>query len=305
MKTCNGEYVVDDNFERVIVSKLTRIGDRIMMAVGSKDEGWAKRAVLNGVQGTVIGITRYKHYQSRIGIYKNQPGVYEGNGAVIVRWDTGVFDKPSMHDVVFVEPGLKELRLADSAYNNAFELDERTGDLPDLPFWELDRVRLVPGHQASWDDCDELVVSYIDYNRIGEMCNDGVTPMPMYQVEPYTLNRGRISVRADDLILIERGNVWWWEHDKSKVKFADLKQEVSFHKQLGLMNEVRCPQTKNYHWPKEHVLEAAKLGMIDALQFHNGFFGSGQTCHAYKIQDRDLSRRANAALIEGFSNGNT
>jgi hypothetical protein len=299
-KTCNGPVVVPDSDERVILSKFTRIGDRLMMAVSSKDDGWAKRDVLNGVEGTVIGIHRYEQYQGRIGVYRKPPGKYSRNGGAIVRWDNGVFDTPSMHDVVFLDKTLRDSRPEDTAYNEAFDIDQRIGDLPDLPFWEFDRVRLVPEHRAHWDDCDELVVSHISYDYIGDMCNDGITQMPIYQVEPASLNRGRITVRPNDLELIERGNFWWWAHDKTKVKFDDLRSEVAFHKMSGMHTEVRCPQTGHYGWPREHVYEGAKSGLIDVLSTMAGFFGAPPSAHGYKLHDPDLSFRANQALLEGF-----
>lgn len=300
-KTCNGPKVVSDTADRVVLSQLTRIGDRLLMAVSTTDEGWSKRAVLNGTEGTVIGIHRYEHYQGRIGVYHNPPGKYCSNGAVIVRWDNGVFDKPSMHDVVFMDKALKDSRLTEDAHNTAFGVAERIGDLPDLPFWEFDSVRLKPEHRAHWEDCDALVVSHISYDYIGDMCSDGITPMPIYQVEPPSLNRGRITVRPDDLELIERGNVWWWTHDKTKVKFVDLRDEVRFHKMIGLYTEVKCPQTNHYGWPREHVYEGAKAGLIDVLSTTAGFFGAPPSVHAIKLHDTDLSARANKALIEGFT----
>ena len=298
--TCNGPKVVPDTAERIILSQFVRIGDRLLMAVSSDDDGWRKRSVLNGTKGTVIGIYRYEHYQGRIGVYRKPPGKYFSNGAAIVRWDNGVFDKPSMHDVVFVDASLKESRRIDKEYNEAFEVDERVGDLPDLPFWEFDRVRLKPGHRAQWDDCDELIVSRVDYDRAGDLCDDGVTPMPIYQVEPLSMNRGRTTVRADELELIERGNIWLWTHDRSRVKFADLCEEVFFHKSIGMCIEVQCPQTGHYGWPKEFVYEGAKAGLIDVLSSTSGFFGAAPSVYGYKMTDPDLSSRANQALIEGF-----
>jgi len=299
-QTCNGPKVVPDTLDRVILPRFLRIGDRVMMAVPTKDEGWHKRSVLNGVQGTVIGFARYKHYQGRLGVYKEAPGQYESNGMPIVQWDTGVCDSPSMHDIVFVDPVIKETRRKDTVYNEAFQRPARIGDLPDLPFWELDIVRLVPGHRASWDDQPELIVSAINYEYIGDMCNDGVTPMPIYQVEPRSLNRGRITVGPKDIELVARGNMWWWTHDKSRVCFAGIREEISFHKSIGLSTPVRCPQTGNYHWPKEHVLEGATAGLIDVVSSQAGFFGVSPSMYGYKMKDSVLSARANALLCEGF-----
>ena len=304
-ETSNGDKVVPDTAERVILTKFLRISDRVMMAVPSTDEGWRKHSVRNGVKGTVVGFNRYRHYQGRLGVYKNAPGHYESNGQAIVQWDNGVCDSPSVHDIVFVDPCQKETRYGDTVYNKAFDHPARIGDLPELPFWELDNVRLVHDHRTSWsiwEDDPVLVVSAINYEYIGDLCDDGVTAIPIYQVEPRSLNRGRITVRPEDIELVARGNMWWWTHDKSKLGFADIREEVGFHRAIGLAKEVECPQTGNYHWPKEHVLGAATAGLIDVLSSSGGLFGTGPSMHGFKLKDPSLSARANKLLCEGFSN---
>ncbi len=300
MKTVNGDKVVDDSHSRVILTEYLRIGDRLMMAVHSDDEGWAERKVQNGSTGTVVGFRRYSVFQSRIGVYKTEPGKYEANGAAIVRWDSGVFDTPSMQDVVFY-PGLgTEDRSKDKAYMDAFRVYTRIGDLPDLPFWEGDYVTIVPGRSSAWEDNTRLIVSRINYEYFGETCNDGVTPMPMYQVEPTSMDRGRVSLRESDLLFAERGNVWWWYHDRQRMKFSSLEEEVRFHRSIGGSTDVICPQTGDYSWPAEAVLKGARSGIIDALRTSEGFFNSGRHVQACKMHEADLSARANAALLEGF-----
>ena len=254
----------------------------------------SKLSVPYGTVGTVVGFDRYVHYQSRIGVYSDPPGKYCSNGSVIVRWDNGVFDRPSMHDVMFVDKDLKDSRTKDDAYNAAFTVAERVSDLPDLPLWELDSVRLKPNYRSPWEDCDALVVSHIAYDYMGDVCSDGVTPMPIYRVEPPSMNRGCITVHPDNLELIERGNVWWWTHDRSKVAFADLDNEVRFHKMIGLCTEVQCPQTGHYGWPKEHLHSGATSGLIDVVFQRIG--SSFSFCG--KMHDPDLSARCNARLIK-------
>lgn len=300
-ETPNGPKVVPDSKERIILNRFTRIGDRVMMAVPTSDEGWSKRAVVNGTQGTVIGIKRYTHYQSRIGVFKEAPGHYECNGATIVMWDNGVPDTPSAHDIVFLDNSIKDSRQNDKTHNEAYAINQRIGDLPSLPFWELDIVGVSSacGRKPVWEDNPELIISSIDYHCYGQMCDDGVTPMAMYTVEPRSRNRGRVSMRESDLFLIRRGNTWNWENDRSKMDFRDLQEEVGFHKTIGLANEIVCPDTGNYAWPKESVLKYARQGMIDVLSSY-AFFGGPPTVHAYKMTDPDLSKRANATLISGF-----
>lgn len=302
-KTCNGPIVVPDAQDRIVLERFTRIGDRVMMAVSSKDEGWSRRAVLNGIQGTVIGYRRYRRFQARIGIYLESPGEYERNGAAIVRWDSGEFDTPSMHDVVFVDVDNRRTRMDDTAANLAWEVAERVGELPALPVWEHDLVRFLPNRErlSPWPEEPVLMVTHINYEHLGDVCNDGTTPYPVVQIEPRSQNQGRITVRLDDIELADRGNVWWWHHDKDRCRFVDLRDEVAFHRLLGLATQVRNPTSQNYSWNTADILAAATAGLIDVCNVGQQLFSINSVVSAYKLHDADLSARANAALIAGFT----
>lgn len=307
IKTPNGPACVPDSRERVILARNLCIADRVMMAVPSTCNGWSKRAVVNGVKGTVIGFTRYTMFQERLSVYRNLPGEYECNGQAIVQWDTGVSDVPSCHDIVLLlapEGGTRNKENS-SAYFKAFDTPRRIRSLPDLPFWELDVVRFKNSARNVWPESKELVVSKVSYHNVGEFCDDGTTPLPIYQVEPSTMDQGRCMVRESDLELVRRGNVWLWEHDRDEVTFASLQEECFFHHQTGRSTEVECPQTGTFAWEEPHILQAALNGIIDAVKISGGLFGCKPQAFAYKFHDPDLSKRANAELVKGFSTNQT
>lgn len=298
IETCNGPSFIPDSTERLILTSLARIGDRVVMAVPSTDEGWAHHKVPNGTGGTVIGFKRVTTFVGRVGVYKDPPGKYEMNSSAVVRWDNGVFDTPSMHDLVLLTRRFRN----SNASIEAFDTKELIGPLPDLPFWEHDIVRVKEGARciAAWSNEPELIVTSIDYHRIGEFCDDGTTPMPLYSIEPRSRNRGSVVYREHDLELVKRGNVWWWAHDKTQLSFADLKEECAFHKTIGMATEVKNPYTGIFYWDENHIRLAAADKVIDAVNVSPGMFGSGPRATAYKFTDPDLSARANAELVKGF-----
>jgi hypothetical protein len=276
------------------------------MAVPNSDEGWATRRVRNGVEGTIIGIHRYQRTQSRVGIYTTPPGLYEYNGSPIVRWDDGQFDRPSLHDVILIGELLnadRHERAGQKEYRKAFETPQFISDLPDLPFYEWDIIEPTDksSYNDGWSPSNKFRVINIDYDRLGEFGNGGVTPLACLSIEPVEGRRGSSYARIDEFKLSSRGNIYWWYHDKSKLKFEDIKEECSLHKTLGLMTEVKCDLTGHYGWPLEAVLPGLTNGSIDVIISHNGMFGSGPSMRGYKFNDRELGERVRAVSIEGFT----
>jgi hypothetical protein len=276
------------------------------MAVPNSDEGWSKRKVVNGTEGTIVGIKRYQQTQSRVGLYKTAPGLYEYNGSPIVRWDDGQFDTPSLLDIILIGDLLNKDRHErdnQAAYRDAFETPEFIADLPDLPFYEWDIIEPIDksSYRDGWSPSNKFRVINIDYDRLGEFCNDGVTPLSCLSIEPVEGRRGSSYARIDEFKLSSRGNIYWWYHDKSKLKFEDIKEECGLHKTLGLMTGVKCDLTGHYGWPLEAVLPGLTNGSIDVIVSHNGMFRSGSSMHGYKFNDRELGERVRAVSIGGFT----
>lgn len=300
-KNVNGPTPYGSDVDRVILDYYLRIGDRVEMAVQDSDEGWSKRAVVNGIQGTCIGFNRYTTYHARIGS-RNEPGEYRCNGSAIIRWDNGKFDNPSMHDIVFVDESLradgKRNRPDFEAYRDAFQIEEFIAPLPDLPFWEWDVVQAV-GEDLFGPDT-ELRVTRINYSYLGETRVDG-SPMPLFEVETLAGNSGYIAVNPDRIKLVRRGAIWKHFNEPQSLTFDTLEDEIKFNLAMSFYAEVRNPKTGNYHWPKEDVLEGAKVGVID-LVATGGVFFSVVSARGLKLTNPDLAKRCNAKLIEGFTN---
>lgn len=299
-------FVDLSNVERnnIILEKYLKLGDLVVMHMDKEARGLGVKGVSDGTVGIVVGFRRYKDYVARIHNYGRAPGVYEGNGVATVRWMDGSISEPGAGSLrwLFNHESKQRERRDDRLYTEAFEYMARVDDLPKLPLWEMDVVRIKhrKGQTQPWRHTDTVRIVSIDYHNLERKRNDG-TPMPVFTVTPLEPGYGSVSMEVNDLELIERGNVWKWFNDqRDKLKFADIREEVAFHSALGMETQVMCEQGGNYHWPLTAILPALKAGTIDVVRFAGGMFGGSGTHCAYKMHDPDLSERLRAISLEGF-----
>lgn len=311
-KMLNGEIepprVVDiANIERdgIYFAKYLRIGDMVVMHMDKEAREWGSKGVPDGTIGIVIGFHRFQDHRARINNYGHAPGVYMRNGCPMVRWFDGSVSEPGTSNLRWLHDHEKKKieRREDHLHNEAFEYEARTGDLPELPFWEMDKVRIILRKRRDrqpWDHTDVVRIHAIDYHRIDDKRNDG-SPMPIYDVSPIEEGYGRISMETDDLELVERGNLWkWFNGQRDQVKFETIEDEVRFHAQLGMETQIECKQSGNYHWPLTAILPALQASEIDVVRFSSGMFGSSGSMNAYKMDDPDLSQRVRAISLKGY-----
>lgn len=288
----------------ISLRRFLRIGDRVVMTMDKEAREWGRPGVPTGTAGTVIGFTRYDSYVSRIGSPGKRPGRYSCNGSGVIAWDNGEFGQPSASDLRWEtsHARLAIQRAADQVWNAAFDTDQFVEPLPELEFWEHDIVRDKTGRiRMSLREDTLLRISHINYNNVNAKRDDG-SPMPIYNVESSQGLSGTTSVNTDDLELVERGNVWKWFNDKSKIVWTSLREEANFSKLLGLTVEVPNPVTGWYTWSVEEVLPSLEAGLIDATSVCPGFFGSGSILRCHRFSDRELGERVRAECIQGFSN---
>lgn len=284
----NGPSAYEDGDKRrPILSFNCRIGDKIVMAVRSDDDGYTKRTVRNGTKGVIVGFHRRKYYEPLFGFFR-PPGLYEVNGQPIVEWEGGVFDTPSCHDIIILTSREND-PIPQDEYRKAFETRVRIGDLPETPFYPLDRVE--------WYDDGQILagtVSMVEYMDMNAKWDNG-RQIPWIEIK--LDGSGSVRVDPDELRLLLRGNVYYWYHDKSKLGFASIEEEAHLHKGLGLYDQIINPKTGNYHWPKEDVLGGLQTGIIDVIN-HHSMFGA-QAFHGLKFRDQRLSDRLRAKSLEG------
>jgi hypothetical protein len=164
----------------------------------------------------------------------------------------------------------------------------------------MDVARIVTGHQP-WRHTDVVRVERIDYHRIGDKRSDG-SPMPVYQCTPLEKGYGTCSFDVTEVVLVERGNVWkWFNGQRDQVKFDSLEEEIAFHFMLGQEEQIKCEQSKGYHWPFSAILPALRAGTIDVVKRSGGFFGASDSMAAHKLTDPDLSQRVREESIRGYT----
>lgn len=288
----------------IILDRYLRIGDRVVMQMDKEARNWGRPGVADGTPGVVIGFHRYERHVPRVGGFGRKPGVYMCNGSGVVSWITGEHTTPGAGDLKWLTDHAKldKERGADKAWNDAFETDQFISDLPMLPFWEHDIVRDKTGRVQMGDRDDGLLrIRNIEYHNLSRKRDDG-SPMPIYNIEAPEGNSGYTWTDNDHLELVERGNVWkWFNGERDKIKWPDLKAEAHFHKWLGACDEVRNPRTTYYTWELDDIRTGLRDNLIDAPSVSQGFFGAGPSTHCYRFHDRDLGERVRAEALKGFT----
>ncbi|MET0980253.1 MAG: hypothetical protein ABWX90_03295 [Candidatus Saccharimonadales bacterium] len=292
--------------DNIVLERYLHIGDVVVMHMDKEAREWGRNNVPDGTVGIVVGFKRFTDYYARINNFGHVPGTYERNGIAAIRWmniegtvsNTGAGDLRWLHDH---EKKMIERR-EDKAYSEAFEYAARIGDLPELPFWEMDTVRIIPrrGQQQPWSHTDIVRIESIDYHRLKDKRTDG-SPMPIYNVTPLENGYGRVCLETAELELVERGNLWkWYNNKRDEIKFDSLEKELAFHFALDKEEQIRCEQSGGYHWPFSAILPALEAGIIDIVKQSAGMFGASDSMSAHKLTDPELSERVRQESIRGY-----
>ena len=290
-----------NGIENIILSCFTKIGDRVMVNTDDKDQhGWA-----NGLLGTVIGYYECITYETINSYPWRKPGKYRSNGNPYVLWDSGTVDRPSLHDICFadeVENHTHDIRAKDMVYRELFETHVWIDDLPKTKYNIGNIVQLVSSEFFE-SFGTTVVIESIDYYRVGEFCSDDITPYPVYRIRSID-GGGSTSVRDLDIIkVISPGNYWFWQNDKSKLAFKDLKDEVSFYVSIGKVREVKNPKTNDYAWTIDEAVDAVQKGDVDVIKMSSGFFGALPSLSVMKFEEgfEVLAQRVRRVILEGFT----
>jgi len=281
-----------------VIGEVLKSGDVVIINIPDENWRWGYRPVekQRGTTATVEGFGEITY--SRVQNYGKEPGVYINHAWVKV---SGV-EKGSVSScfLELADGEEYERRLAHFREHRD-EYDVRLRGLPEMELWEGDIVEMPKGNP--WPGSPRLKVSSINYNYLGQMRQDGVTPMPEYTVEPEGGKAGTVAVNASELKLIERGNVWKHFNGEKPV-FADLSEEAAFFGMLGQVDEVPNPASGKYKWTLAEVVQAAKDGIVDCMTCDHGFFGTSKEVQhrAQRFRDRELGERVRAKFVKEFEN---
>ncbi len=299
---------MDSVIDSITLTQFIEINDKVVVNVSAESRSYAVYPP-NGLPGTVVGFNQYDHVHDRL--CKGKTGIYSKRGAPLVRFEdrTGRFFSAS--DLAFVEPGLKEARMAARAARGGYETDEEYStdtwlrELPETAIWEGDTVNvLLPnrkGFGGPYEDSATsavLKVTSIDYGKE----NDDLYPTRFNVHGTYAngASTGTIFVQAKDLVLVDRGNLWR-HHNNTPLVFKDILDEIKFANMMHKVEEIRNPESQLYTWTLVQAVTAIRQGVADALGVHHGLFGSGPTTRVSRFEDRELGERVRAKTLAGFA----
>lgn len=294
--------------ENVYATKLLRIGDEVVMNMDEEARGWGRKGVPDGTKGTVVGFFEYhttRHMNSG-----KKPGIYRGNGAAVVEWETGEVDTHGSD--IAIDKHILDKRREDTVYNDVFDREVRQYDLPKFDYMVGNKVAYTwkpdPRHARGEPQREIGVITSIDFDEIVERRTGQLLDSKVWghkRVIHVDIEGGGSTriCHAEIEELIEKGNYWAWENDKSQLKFKDLNHEATFYATLGKRRQVRSPRSGNFKWTLDDAVAAVRRGEIDGLGTSGSFFGSKPFPVTYKMDDdlADLSARLRAKTVEGFA----
>lgn len=295
--------------KRIFIRELLRVGDRVVLDVDPGSDYVSNRLKSwHGKAGTIISFNMHETYIPRYRGFGGEPGRYKVLGHPLVRFDDGSGDVINPSLLLFENPDLHAIRQQE---RTGFEQERglaqvRVSDLPDLPFWEKDVVKIVC--DGGWDDAEHELIT-INYDDFGKPTHKG-TPFPIYEVRLAT--GGYCRFAEADLQLVRRGNLWkhYHRHLGEAPSFSDLVEEAVFARELGQAHEVKNPYQGPhgrgaYRWTLNQALRAVKEGVGDAFVaspsgIRVGATGETAVIRVYKFNDVDLGNRLRAETLEEF-----
>jgi len=288
-----------------MINDLINIGDKVIVTIEKDAREWGYNPCPDGTKAKVISFAEIDY--GRLQTFGKKPGVYVNRswvkiclemGKEYLEW-SGRLELSSQKEY---KKRLAAFRRLQKENPDGWRKDEFIRDLPETPFWEGDIVRVEEGIGSGWNDREDptiFQITGIEYNCLGQRTDNG-SEWPAYRVSD-TISAGwHVSIRADQMKLIERGPVWKHYHNEP-IQFESLAEEAQFFSRLGHTDEVRNPKTGLYRWwTKDEVLEAIREGIAHGFSMSNGLFGMEPSPYAITFRNEELGKRVAQATLEGF-----
>ncbi len=271
-------------------------GDQVTIKISKEEREWGYNKYPDGTVATVVGFT--ESIYGRVHNYGRKPGVYENTSWLKIDVDgveyTETSSRLTLTDLEEYEQR-KARERAKLKQDRVYPVTEGfLRDLPELPFWEWDIVRLKDGRYEEYS----LKVNSVNYDYLGRKTENG-SDWPIYHVGGdgwYT------AVKEDEIEMVRRGQVWKYYHNEP-IQFANLEQEAKLHNALGLVHDVRNPANGKFSWTKDEVLQAIKDGVAHGLTVGHLLFGSSPCDQAVRFIDEELGKRVANETLKGFDIG--
>lgn len=286
-----------------MLDDVLQIGDEVVVTVSKENRDWGYNPCPDGTKGVVVGFAKI-HY-SRIQSFGLKPGVYSNKCYPYVKIEgkkelsIGTFHL-KMVDEREYERRVAAWREVGGSGNRMHKEELFLHDLPETKFWEGDTVRIVPRAQFKDDgsvvgaDNKIMMIVGIEYGwrnkgepRTYRISNDFGAGWHTYAKE-------------DELVLVERGNVWKYFHNEP-LQSKDIQEEANFFKMLGHYEEVRNPKTGFYSWTKDEVLEAIRVKIADGFSAGLIPLTDKVSISAIRFRDRNLGEKVRQETLKGFN----
>lgn len=248
------------------------LGVPVVVDIPDDARDWGYGPIANGTAGVITGFSTIAYgYTHNFG---KEPGIYNNSSWPWVKFGDTTINISTCH---LTYP--KDIEPAE---------DRKLAELPFTDFYPYDRVRWGRAihHQG--------MVSDIDYDRIDSRREDG-SSYPIYTIQ--LDHGGSISRSAEELELVERGNVWRKLFGLPLV-FADLRDEANFTGATGGTEEVRNPASGLYRWNLKEVLQAIRDGIAHGFSMSNLFGHSAIS--ATRFKDEELGKKVAAETLKNF-----
>lgn len=211
-------------------------------------------------------------------------GYYWAPCSVIVRFSNGAECEVSCSNLMFVENHQETVkrRQADP-YSSSFKQGRYECSLETPTLYVGDKLSSITlSEKLKEPDTLEFVVTDVHFNYeksvsyTAQVCNqDG------YRFGTHCTDKDKPSI-------ISRGNHYKWCNDqKDQLSFKDIREELSFYIQVGLVEQIKCPATKNYHWTFDEYHKALETGQCLVMSMSPSFFGSKSFLQVYEVS-KDL-----------------
>lgn len=289
----------------VIGSYNVKIGDtvRVDLSLLDSESRHYYKGPPDGTELTICGFRQCDRYYGpteRLYLDGREPGLYRSYGKPIGQYEVEVEGRyGNSRETKYVQLDTHAIRLINreqtpdvrASQEHLFNKGWRIDDLPQVPFYPGDMIRAKPDSRTvSGNSVEEFV---------------GKDPVRVENVEWHWDNMpvrielnggGTTSTDPENFDLVERGNYYWWEHDRTKLKFKDIREETAFYYSLGMMHQLRSPKTGNYRWGQKEAFRACLEGVGDVVKDSGSFFGSSNFPTLYKFDDslKDLADRCRA-----------
>ncbi len=293
-----------------MIGEVLEVGDEVKGVLPKDQRDQEGRLFSHGEVGRIVGFGR--RYWGRIKNEGFKPGVYLNRNDPQVEFGSGenrrVIDAPTWR-LAYADGrhfAGREKRWKALTAEGRFTMGERNwvGELPDVPFWEGDKVAFRYKYP---DSLNQGVVTSINYAYFDqpEPVRRRFFDKPIEVRESLYQRSGPQRVAEHkDLELIEHGDVWRYYHGE-EIPFSSLKTEADLFILMGKARECYSGDS-NFPWQRvNEFIDMVKKGKVDVFSGSNGTFRDPTYFNGYFFDDRELGERVRAFTLASFGEYST